>query len=188
MITSLATAQPGVLLLVIDAKVADVRPNALAYAGNKVGAEIVLELFKRGYAGSVIVGVAKLTSATFIQAVYEHVRDHDPELLNRIRFSVDNEGPNAGAVVSQLKLIGAPIAYGTGRTRAGTQYIDAINSARDQGVPFTYIWTVEDVDTMERYIAAGVSAIMTDNPFRVNDLATKRGIRIAKPGEPVFCQ
>lgn len=188
MLTHLAKAQLGVALVVIDAKAGPVRSNALAYAGNKLAGEVIRELYARGYDGNLILSVAKLEYLPMITSAFENIRDNAPQLLSRVGFSVDGEGENAAGVIDALSAFTANIAYGTGRTGAGRGYRDAIRSARARGIQFTYVWTLNDAEVIENYIHEGVSAIMTDHPFRSTDIANKRQVRLAKRGEPLVCK
>jgi hypothetical protein len=187
MLDHLAKVQLGVALVVIDAKAGDIRPNALGYAGNKVAHGVIRELYGKGYNGSVVLSVSTFDYLPFLRSALEGIQSAAPDLLSRVRFSIDQEGEDAGGVIDRLAAIGAPIAYGTGRTGAGRGYRDAIRLAKARGVGFTYIWTIDDPEIMENYINEGVSAIMTDHPFRARDVSGRRNLRLAARGDAIEC-
>jgi hypothetical protein len=188
MLTHIANKQNAIGLVVIDSKAGDIRPNALGYAGNKLAGEIIRELYARGYTGNVILGVPKRRYMNLLRSAHQNLRDHAPRLLNRVRFSIDQEDNNADGVINQLSSFTPQIAYGTGVSFASPKYRDGIRRAQARGIPFTYIWTVNDADDIQSYLDVGVTAVMTDHPFRVTDLAKKRGLRLASRGDTFVCR
>jgi hypothetical protein len=191
MLRHIATEQTRIALVIIDVKAGGIKNNegTRAHVGNKVGAEVVRSLYARGYDGDVIVSVPSLAHSSVLKAVWRNVKGHAPHLSSRVRFSIDEEEDNAGAVIDTIASFAAGnIAYGTGATGAGRGYREAFKVAQSKGVAFTYLWTVDDPKIIDSYISLGVAGILTDHPARAADRAVNQhSKRMAKRGDLLVC-
>ena len=175
----------------IDSKVDDIRKDALDYAGNKVAVEVIGGLYRKRFSGNVIIGFPRLTHVAFLAAVATRLGNDEPALRGRVKFSVNQEGTKADSVIDALLNTVSPdvndLAYGTGTNLAGTGFRSAIRRARERGVTFTYIWTIDQPGEITAYLHDGVRGIITDDPLRVHQFATSLGLKSAEGGA-AFCR
>ncbi len=144
-------------------------------------------LAKDRYVGNVILSVPSTDHIPLLTAAFVNIRDGAPQLLNRVRLTVDNEGDNTNSVIEKLSVFGRYIAYGSGSTLQSDKYVEGIKVAHSRFVPVTYVWTIDEPNLIEKYMDVGVSAIVSDHPLNVTSIANKRRLLLAKPGDLFTC-
>ncbi len=97
-------------------------------------------LAKDRYVGNVILSVPSTDHIPLLTAAFVNIRDGAPQLLNRVRLTVDNEGDNTNSVIEKLSVFGRYIAYGSGSTLQSDKYVEGIKVAHSRFVPVTYVW------------------------------------------------
>jgi len=191
LIQHIATKQPGISLVIVDAKAKriDPTPETLAYAGDRLATEIIRAFFDQGYRGRLILSVPQRTHLPMLKAAYKNVRDHAPHWLPRVAFTIDGERGSAREVVAALSELRPHVVYGTGISILGLDFTEAIGEAKLLGMPFTYIWTVDGRNTMNQYLDLPVRAIMTNRPDHLRDVISvrKQPPRLAKPEDSLTC-
>jgi glycerophosphoryl diester phosphodiesterase len=187
--------QLQVALLVIDSKVRRYgrtlsRPEQRSAAQHLVEL-LESELFGRGYTGSVIISVARVDGSRSFMRTAATAAASKP-FADKVYFSYDQEGNDVERVLDTLvrSVRTKGRAFGTGRSaclpgdfRKG---IDLARRNREAGVAsFVYVWTVDQGDSMERYLKAGAQGIMTNFPGRLKQLIEKRGGTLATRETPL---
>jgi diphthamide synthase (EF-2-diphthine--ammonia ligase) len=181
-------AQPGIALVIIDAKASKVKPEQLGHSGDRLASEVIRALYRQQYTGNLIVSVPKLSQVTMLAASYENIRTQAPELLSRVRFTVDGENGNTEGVIAALSGMASQNVYGTGITSLWLgSYQKEIKRAKSLGMKFTYVWTIDRQCSMNAYIDDGVDAIITNHPARLREIAEQRGLRLVRSGDGWAC-
>lgn len=180
-------AATDLAVVVIDVKAADVKAEALSRAGDNIAAMILTSLFRNKFKGSVIIDVSKVRFAPLLKSAMRTLSEQGGEFASRVYASIDQEGNHADRVITQLSAFTQQIAYGTGRTGAGTSFLPGIQQAKAQKMPFTYVWTVNRPDVARSYILAGISAIMTDQPMTIGEAARSAGKKMAVAADAMIC-
>jgi hypothetical protein len=166
----------------LDASVTD-----LAHAGSTVATKIIKFLFARGYKGQVVINGSDPKYIAYLKAALD-VATASP-YNERIFYTLDlNFNDYEKSKAGLLTLGTKNIVYSTGITICvPTTYYSAIAKARVdfnagiiQGVG---IWTLDSESSMNKYLDAGVTNIMTDVPAIAVNVFKKRGIPLARPGE-----
>jgi hypothetical protein len=184
-----ARQAPGINLIIIDSKIDDLDPAVLPEAGRQVVALLIKELLLPPFLGNVIIGCAKTSGAAYIQSAIAAV---PPNFVDRISFTFDEMSDDAPFVLQTLANLGTRRrAFGTGISAcsAATYYGGILKGRGLEDIgssSFTYIWTLDNPDSMKTYLDLGARGILTNSPTILRDVYQNLGKRLARPGER-FC-
>jgi len=180
-------AQPRVALFIVDSKPPKTdSAKVLRTAGRTVIELLEQHLFRKGYAGKVIVGTSSLKNVAYLEGAAEAARTS--EFAKRIYFSIDEE-KNVERVVNRLSKFTNQSAYGMGISAiAPNSYRKEIRAAaklkEQKKVAMVYIWTIDRTSSMLDYIQDGADGVMTNEPSRLARLVgATHGVRLAMPSD-----
>jgi len=167
MLNHIAKDRHDLALVVFDCKVSDdISSKVYPYAGNHFAHILEDELFSKGYFGRVIVSVSSCDEVEFLRSLVNGLSFSK----NQVDISIDGEGNKVGKVINKLQSVSTNVAYGTGISACiPKQYFSAIYSANGvlNNQSLIYIWTIDDKDSMLKYIDYGANGIITNNPARL---------------------
>ena len=145
-------------------------------------------LFKNGYPGEVIVGVAKFNAFSYI----ERIAKTNSAYKNRIHFAIDQEKNNIGGVIRKLQFsYNRNVVWGSGITAcwvnplsSKTYQLAAMNKGAGV-IGISYIWTLDKKSSMRR-AALYFNGIITNYPGHLYKIITQElHMTLAKPSDKI---
>ncbi len=188
----IAAKAPPVAMIVLDGKVDDPKLDQRAQnvAGVKVVETLDQQLFSKGYRGIALIAAPKWDYSTYLKAAVGRARSS--QYSSQIYFGVDMDNggvDGARATLENLwRNLGSPLSiYGSGISACapGNFYGETMLAGwyQAQGrIKLVNIWTLDNTDSMRRYIWLGARGVMTNKPGSLAGVAREQGMQLAQPG------
>jgi glycerophosphoryl diester phosphodiesterase len=181
----IATHKDALALVIVDSKV-DAKPETnLTVAGKKVIELLDTSLFGNGFAGNVIVGVPKIRYSAYLEAAVRQAETSPNKA--RYFFVIDGENKRVNDTIKQLVMLATKNrVYANGNSSCSpiTYYSEigvGIQNQKSGSVGMVYTWTIDKASSMDKYIASGVSGIITNEPGLLRARALAAGKTLAVP-------
>jgi glycerophosphoryl diester phosphodiesterase len=181
----IATHKGALALVIIDSKV-DAKPETnLTVAGKKVIELLDTNLFGNGFAGNVIVGVPEIKYSAYLEAAVRQAESSPKKA--RYFFVIDGENKRVNDTIKQLAMLATKnrvYANGISSCSPNTYYSEigvGIQNQKSGSVGMVYTWTIDKSSSMDKYIASGVSGIITNEPGLLRARALAAGKTLAVP-------
>ena len=181
----IAKHKDALALVIIDSKV-DAKPETnLAIAGKKVIELLDTNLFGNGFAGNVIVGVPEIKYSAYLEAAVRQAESSPKKA--RYFFVIDGENKRVNDTIKELTMLATKnrvYANGTSSCLPNNYYSEigvGIQNQKSGSVGMVYTWTVDNSSSMDKYIASGVSGIITNEPGLLRARALAAGKTLAVP-------
>ena len=179
-------------LIIFDSKATDLNKGAQLKAARKLMPLVEKYLFRGGFRGSLAVGIPSRKAFSYLREMAR--LSLKSRYKSRIYFGIDMENGKGTEAADTMRLLttlpSKNRVYGAGITTCvpGTYY-DAISTAvknmNQRSLAMAYIWSIDKKSSMTKYIKLGATGVMTNRPADLVSVARKRGLRLARPGEPL---
>jgi hypothetical protein len=181
----IATHKAALALVIIDSKV-DAKPETnLTVAGKKLIELLDTNLFGNGFAGNVIVGVPEIKYSAYLEAAVRQTESSPKKA--RYFFVIDGENKRVNDTIKQLAMLATKnrvYANGSSSCSPNNYFSEigvAIQNQKSGSVGMVYTWTIDKSSSMDKYIASGVSGIITNEPGLLRARALAAGKTLAVP-------
>jgi hypothetical protein len=166
--------QARIELLILDSKpAADLNAAAQELRGQHLVQYVDEVLIQNStFKAQIVISVATLAHERYIAGVATEVAKRS--LQSRILIGFDQEGDRAELVLDKLAALGIDrSAWAAGASACyPTQFLKTTQRVAKLVKPpaLIYSWTLDRTESMERYLAAGVQGIITNQPARMRAL------------------
>ncbi len=187
-------------VIYIDSKVdKDDKPKNFTEAGKKVVDLLERELFANGYKGQVIISAGELQYSEYIKSAVEASK----KTVNKEKYYFTYDGqstavnilPSSGKAKEEFSIAVKGLINANTKNRVyscgiaalvpGTFYDQialAVYNKKIGVISSSGIWTLDNPNSMKKYLDLGVDAIVTNVPSEALKIIRERGFDLALPG------